>query len=170
MAKVRAVYRFTRQFDESMVPAVQRVYRTKGIKGIDAMAMKTVNVDYDDSLLTITDVDRIMSSAGLPVSRTSSESSTAMQGTGPKPTETKKAGCFIVTAACGDAFAPEVIELSVFRDNFLYGKRIGHGFIWLYYLISPPVADVIARSKVLRRGAMALVVRPAVLLVQKIQP
>jgi hypothetical protein len=70
MAKVRAVYALTRTFDESMVQPVHRVYGTKGIKGVDAMGMHSINVDYDDKLLTVADVDRIMHCAGLPVSRT----------------------------------------------------------------------------------------------------
>lgn len=74
-------------------------------------------------------------------------------------------GCFIATAAGGDPWAPEVVALSAFRDDFLSRSRIGRAFIRLYNLASPPVAAVIARSSALRRAAMTLVVRPAVWLV-----
>ena len=80
----------------------------------------------------------------------------------------KSGGCFIATAACGDPFAPEVIELSAFRDDVLLRSRFGLAFVRLYYTVSPPVAAVIARSAVLRRAAMAIVVKPAAWLVRVI--
>jgi hypothetical protein len=79
------------------------------------------------------------------------------------PTEPKKAGgCFVATAACGYPFAPEVIELSAFRDDVLLRNSIGRSFVRLYYAVSPPLAAFISRSAVLQRAAMSLVVRPAV--------
>jgi hypothetical protein len=69
--------------------------------------------------------------------------------------------CFIATAACGDPFAPEVVALSAFRDDVLLRNRIGKAFVRLYYVVSPPIAAVIAQSGVLRSASMALVVRPA---------
>ena len=75
-------------------------------------------------------------------------------------------GCFVATAACGDPLAPEVILLSAFRDDVLTPSRIGRTFVRVYYAVSPPVASVIARSAALRRVSMALIVRPAVRLVQ----
>ena len=158
MAKVRVIYALTRTFDESMVQPVHRVYGTKGIKAVDAMGMHTINVDYDDGVLSAADVDRIMIGAGLPVSRTS----TPTQGSGSEPGETKKAGnCFIATAACGNPFAPEVRILSAFRDDVLVRSRIGAAFVRLYYTLSPPVAAVIARSASFQRVAMAMLVKPA---------
>jgi hypothetical protein len=81
-------------------------------------------------------------------------------------TEAKSGGCFIATAACGNPFAPEVVFLSAFRDDGLLRSRIGTAFVNLYYAVSPPIAAVIARSNVLRRAAMASVVRPAASLVR----
>jgi hypothetical protein len=68
--------------------------------------------------------------------------------------------CFIATAACGDPWAPEVLVLSAFRDEFLSKRRIGRAFIRLYYAVSPPFAAMIAQSVVLRRAVMMSVVRP----------
>ncbi len=73
----------------------------------------------------------------------------------------KKAGmCFVATAACGDPFAPEVITLSAFRDEVLLRSRMGRLFVRLYYAVSPPIAAVISRSKVLQCIAMAVLVQP----------
>lgn len=76
--------------------------------------------------------------------------------------------CFVATAACGDPFAPEVILLSAFRDDVLFQSRIGTAFVSLYYILSPPVASVIAQSKMLRRAAMVMIVKPATSLVRLI--
>lgn len=70
--------------------------------------------------------------------------------------------CFIATATCGDPFAPEVVALSDFRDDVLTTTAIGRAFVRLYYVLSPPLAAAISGSAMLRRIAMALVVRPAV--------
>jgi hypothetical protein len=106
---------------------------------------------------------------GRPPGWTTSAGSAATAATGgtqTKPTETKKAGgCFIATAAYGDPWAPEVLVLSTFRDEFLSQRRIGRAFIRFYYAVSPPFAAVIARSVLLRRAAMGLIVRPAVRIV-----
>ncbi|GEM_PF-1526228 len=89
--------------------------------------------------------------------RTATESLTATR----EASDKEKSGCFVVTAACGDPLAPEVIELSAFRDDVLLRKGIGKGFVHLYYRVSPPFAAVIARSAMLRRLSMALIVSPA---------
>jgi hypothetical protein len=76
--------------------------------------------------------------------------------------------CFIATAASGDPFAPEVAALSAFRDDVLLQDRLGTAFVRLYYSVSPPIAAAVARSNLLRRVAMGLVVKPAVWFVRAI--
>jgi hypothetical protein len=84
-----------------------------------------------------------------------------------KEAQPEKAGmCFVATAACGDPFATEVLLLSAFRDDILSRSRIGTAFVSLYYTLSPPVASVIAQSKMLRRAAMVMIVKPATSLVR----
>jgi len=78
-----------------------------------------------------------------------------------------KGMCFIATAACGNPTSPEVITLSAFRDDILLQSRTGKRIVRLYYRISPRVADVIARSSLLRRATMTLIVGPAVKLVRR---
>lgn len=54
----------------------------------------------------------------------------------------KKGGCFIVTAACGDAYAPEVLFLTGFRNSTLAKYKAGKIFIQIYYSVSPVLAGV----------------------------
>jgi len=59
-------------------------------------------------------------------------------------------GCFIATAAYGSMLDPHVNILRQFRDQFLLTNRPGRIFVQLYYTFSPPLADLIARSDLLK--------------------
>lgn len=60
-------------------------------------------------------------------------------------------GCFIATAAFGTALAVEIDILRNFRDEVLLVSPLGKSLVSLYYHVSPPMADVIADSPVLRQ-------------------
>jgi|GEM_PF-3741412 len=60
------------------------------------------------------------------------------------------ASCFIATAAYESSFAPEVEVLREFRDIYLLSSPVGMIFVDFYYTLSPPIAQVIAKSEELR--------------------
>jgi very-short-patch-repair endonuclease len=59
-------------------------------------------------------------------------------------------GCFIATAAYGTSTAKELFVLRNFRDTTLMPNPVGRGLTHLYYLISPPIANVITYSEEMR--------------------
>lgn len=85
----------------------------------------------------------------------------------PEPTDDelkkfdKSGACFIATAACGTSDVPDVVRLREFRDTVLRRTSCGRALIRVYESLSPPVAEVVARSVRARALVRRLVVRPA---------
>lgn len=61
-------------------------------------------------------------------------------------------GCFIATAAYDSEFAPAVMLLRQFRDNYLLTNGLGEEFVQFYYRHSPSVAAYIAANEPLKWG------------------
>ena len=59
-------------------------------------------------------------------------------------------GCFIATAAYGSPIEPHVEILKDFRDQFLLPNKYGKKFVALYYQYSPPIAEIIAKHRMLK--------------------
>jgi len=74
--------------------------------------------------------------------------------------QTKSSSCFIATAACGSADAPDVETLRRFRDETLVHYRLGRRLVGVYEKLSPPIAARIAGDLFCRRIVRCLIVRP----------
>ncbi len=73
--------------------------------------------------------------------------------------------CFIATAAFGSYRAPEVILLQKFRDRFLLTNAPGRLFVYVYYRLSPTLADFISQYDSLRH-ATRLALKPLIFSIQ----
>lgn len=78
--------------------------------------------------------------------------------------EKPKSGCFIATAAMGDYDHPVVVDLRLFRDNWLRERKWGKNFITWYYEKGPKAAKVIEKSTLLRKITFFTIVKPLHLL------
>src|SRR5712692_7938440 len=78
----------------------------------------------------------------------------------------KKGFCFIATAVYGNDGAPEVLYLSAFRDDVLMRNAVGQLFVRFYYLISPGLANIVARFASLRLCVRVALLRPIILLLR----
>ena len=58
--------------------------------------------------------------------------------------------CFISTAAFGSDMATEVQTFRNFRDHFLLRSDLGRLFVKTYYKYSPPLANIISESEILK--------------------
>jgi hypothetical protein len=70
--------------------------------------------------------------------------------------------CFVATAAYGTPTAQQIDVLREFRDVVLLESAVGSQFVALYYQLSPPVADFIARSDLSRTLVRELLVDPII--------
>jgi hypothetical protein len=64
--------------------------------------------------------------------------------------QVKRKGCFIATACYSDFNAPEVLVLRQYRDEKLMQTSSGKIFVSFYYLVSPPLANIISHSDILK--------------------
>jgi hypothetical protein len=78
-----------------------------------------------------------------------------------------QSGCFIATACYGSAYAPEVALLQDYRDRVLLNSLGGRAFVKFYYMVSPPLATVIARSEPLKKWVRRYLVAPIVIRVSR---
>ena len=80
-----------------------------------------------------------------------------------------KGGCFIATAAMGDYNHPVVMDLRIFRDNWLLKRNWGVKFTSWYYTHGPKAASIINKSLFLRRLTFIIVVKPLQIITKKLK-
>jgi len=123
------------------------------IDGVKDGSVKILSIDLVNNTITFSSTHLSGFSAGSPGAGGSSGGGGGIFGSG--------GGCFIATAAYGSIMEPHVEILRNFRDVYLMTNDLGRRFVSLYYQYSPPIADVIAKSELLRlavRIALAPVV------------
>ncbi len=120
-------------------------------------------------ILSITGINNTLGMSGVQqgssdstplVEATLSESNTISTSGGVESSD-GGGGCFIATAAYGSSIAHEVFILREFRDHYLLTHPLGQALVSLYYTISPPIADFLARHENLR-GMVHIALYPAV--------
>jgi hypothetical protein len=90
-----------------------------------------------------------------------------MAGRDPMIGQEKKGGCFIATASYGSPLAPEVMVFRQFRDEKLLHSKLGSAFVRVYYFVSPPLAKIVSKNKLLRVIIRQLCLRPILRLIRK---
>lgn len=76
-------------------------------------------------------------------------------------------GCFIATVCYGNYDALEVLVLRQYRDEKLLKSNIGKMFVRFYYFVSPPLANIIARSNILKSWTRKYFLAPIVIRLQQ---
>lgn len=78
-------------------------------------------------------------------------------------------GCFIATAAMGDYDHPVVMDLRMFRDNWLLKRDWGMKFTKWYYTHGPKAANVIDKSTILKKITFVAIVKPLQIITKKLR-
>lgn len=115
----------------------------------------TQNNTYYYSLFTVDTSNNISSGAGLSIKAPTPDPDQCSNGT----PSGGGSGCFIATSAFGTPFVSDVVLLREFRDSYLLKTDWGKTFVLNYYKFSPPIANYIAQSSILR-GTVRFFLKP----------
>ncbi|GAB4299118.1 MAG: hypothetical protein Fur0034_10520 [Desulfuromonadia bacterium] len=112
-----------------------------------------------------------LSDAVIPALRVSHESGPLLGEPMPSSSSASQPACFIATAAYGTPWHRDIDTLRSFRDRVLLPNPFGRSAVHLYYRISPPIADLVARCNPIRMGVrgwivllVTLLIHPSILL------
>jgi hypothetical protein len=78
-----------------------------------------------------------------------------------------KGNCFIATAAMGSYDHSVVMDLRIFRDNWLLKRKWGVRFTNWYYTHGPKAAKIIEKSIILKKITFLLIVKPLQIITSK---
>lgn len=76
--------------------------------------------------------------------------------------------CFVATATYGSENADAVALLREYRDNILMPSGLGKSIVRTYYRLSPPLANLIARHRLLRTVSRYILVGPATIIAKRV--
>jgi hypothetical protein len=93
---------------------------------------------------------------------TCKKTATGAQNIKPHKSSNNDKRCFIATAVFDSPYANEVIILREFRDNWLLTFRLGEAFVNFYYWASPPIANQIAKRKILKEITKSILIIPLI--------
>lgn len=141
---------------KNMITLQTTVALAAGKHGLKADFTKCICTPYDSS-------DGVRGIAVQVNGGNAPSASASLLGRPPDRTESKeknKGNCFIATAAFGTPDAPAVTILREYREQILRPLSLGQLFIRQYERLSPPVASLIAKNRVLRFIVRKLLVSP----------
>lgn len=123
--------------------AKYKVYRNSAFLAETTESQYTDTTSSNGDTYTVTAVDSNGHESTKPATVTVTFATTGVSGGG-------GGGCFIATAAFGSYEAPYVKILREFRDSYLLTNIIGKVSVEFYYKVSPPIADFIRESEILK--------------------
>lgn len=85
------------------------------------------------------------------------------------PNKETSNSCFVATATMGDHDHPTVMDLRLFRDNWLLKRQWGIDFTNWYYTHGPKAASVIEKSTFLRKLTYICIVKPLQIITKKLR-
>jgi hypothetical protein len=77
--------------------------------------------------------------------------------------------CFVATATMGDYDHPAVMDLRLFRDNWLLKRQWGIDFTNWYYTHGPKAASMIENSTLLRKLTYIFIIKPLQIITKKLR-
>jgi len=141
-------------FARELAPTL--VASKKALVELDKVLRRSLVSSFKDSGSTTTARDRVVAIRGKLIAEIHH-----LDPTFEAPELPAVSGCFIATAAAGDANHLAVIQLQHFRDEVLVKYCVGRHFIDWYYRLSPSAARVIEQSAFLRSIVFFGLVIPA---------
>lgn len=123
-----------------------------------------------DQLIAGIDDEIVVPDASSQSGSQSASSSSGQSSSSNKKIKIGPLSCFIATAAYGSETAGELNILRSFRDSFLMQCGPGRWLVEVYYVVSPPLADMISRNDAVRAVIRFELLDPLVTVLKATQP